>query len=90
VRRGLVVSEVTPGSPADDAGVRPARSSERSVPRGGDVLLGIEGDRLTDTGDLTAALERLRPGDEVELSLLRDGRRTSATAELGRRAGRRG
>jgi S1-C subfamily serine protease len=90
VRRGLVVSEVTPGSPADDAGVRPARSSEGSVPRGGDVLLGIGGDRLTDTGDLTAALERLRPGDEVELSLLRDGRRTSATAELGRREGRRG
>jgi S1-C subfamily serine protease len=85
VRTGLVVSEVTPGSPADDAGLRGARSVERGTPRGGDVLLAIGGARLTDSADLTAELERLRPGDEVELTLLREGRRTTLEAELGRR-----
>jgi S1-C subfamily serine protease len=82
---GLVVSNVTDGSPADDAGVQEARSTESGTPRGGDVLLAIDGTRLTETGDLTAALERLSPGSEVELTVLRDGRRVTLDAELGRR-----
>jgi S1-C subfamily serine protease len=82
---GLVVSRVTGGSPADEAGVRGARSVERGTPRGGDVLLAIDGTPLARTEDLTAALERLDPGEEVELTVLRDGRRITLEAELGRR-----
>jgi S1-C subfamily serine protease len=82
---GLVVSRVTGGSPADDAGLRGARSVERGTPRGGDVLLAIDGRTLVRTADLTAALEGLDPGEEVELSVLRDGRRITLEAELGRR-----
>jgi S1-C subfamily serine protease len=82
---GLVVSDVTGGGPADDAGVRGARSLERGTPRGGDVLLAIDGAPLSETADLTAALERLSPGDEVDLTVLRDGRRLTLEAELGRR-----
>jgi S1-C subfamily serine protease len=85
IQTGLVVSDVTGGSPADDAGVRGARSIERGAPRGGDVLLGIDGTPLAESADLTAALERLSPGDEVELRLLRDGRRITLDTELGRR-----
>ncbi len=84
-REGLVVSDVTGGSPADDAGVRGAQSIERGAPRGGDVLLAIDGTPLAETSDLTAALERLTPGQEVELTVLRDGRRLTLEAELGRR-----
>jgi S1-C subfamily serine protease len=84
-REGLVVSQVTGGGPADDAGLRGARSIERGAPRGGDVLLAIEGTPLVRTEDLTAALERLSPGEEVELTVLRDGRRIALEAELGRR-----
>jgi S1-C subfamily serine protease len=84
-REGLVVSNVTDGGPADDAGMRGARSIERGTPRGGDVLLAIDGTPLAETSDLTAALERLRPGEEVELSVLRNGRQITLEAELGRR-----
>jgi S1-C subfamily serine protease len=84
-REGLVVSNVTDGSPADDAGLREARSVERGTPRGGDVLLTIDGTDLAGTADLTAALERLDPGEEVELTVLRDGREITLEAELGRR-----
>ena len=84
-REGLVVSDVTGGSPADDAGVRGAQSIERGAPRGGDVLLAIDRTPLAETTDLTAALERLSPGQEVELTVLRDGRRLTLEAELGRR-----
>jgi S1-C subfamily serine protease len=85
VRDGLVVSDVTSGSPADDAGVREARSIERGAPRGGDVLLAIDGTPLAETSDLTAALERHSPAEDVELTVLRDGRRLTLEAELGRR-----
>jgi S1-C subfamily serine protease len=88
VRRGLVVSEVTSGGPADEAGVRGARSIERGTPRGGDVLLGIDGRRLAVDADLTMALERLRAGQQVELTLLRGDRRATLTVELGRRPAR--
>jgi S1-C subfamily serine protease len=88
VRSGLVVSEVTPGSPAADAGVRGARSVERGAPRGGDVLLAIDGARLAESAHLTAELERLGPGEEVELTLLREGRRTTLEVELERRRAR--
>jgi S1-C subfamily serine protease len=83
--QGLVVSDVTDGSPADDAGVRGARSIERGAPRGGDVLLAIDGTPLAESTDLTSALERLSPGAEVELAVLRDGGRVTLEAELGRR-----
>jgi S1-C subfamily serine protease len=85
IREGLVVTEVAGGSPADDAGVRAARSIERGVPRGGDVLLAIDGTPLTASVDLTAALDRLTPGDEVELTVLRDGRRMTLETALERR-----
>ena len=84
-REGLVVTDVTAASPADDAGVRAARSVERGTPRGGDVLLAIDGTPLATTEDLTAALERLDPGEEVELTVLRDDRQITLEAELGRR-----
>ncbi len=82
---GLVVSDVTGGGPADDAGVREAQSFERGTPRGADVLLAIAGTPLAETGDLTTALERLDPGADVELSILRDGRAITLETELGRR-----
>lgn len=85
VRAGLAVTEVTAGGPAADGGIRAARSVERGVPRNGDVLLAIGSARLRERTDLTAQLERLRPGDDVELSVLRDGRRTTVSVELERR-----
>jgi S1-C subfamily serine protease len=84
-REGLVVSQVTGDSPADDAGLRAARSIERGAPRGGDVLLAIDATPLAETADLTGALERLSPGQEVELTVLRDDREITLEAELGRR-----
>jgi S1-C subfamily serine protease len=89
-REGLAVSEVTDGGPADEAGVREARSVERGVPRGGDVLVAIDGTPLDETADLTLALERLRPGQDVELTVLRDRRRRALEVELGRRERPRG
>ncbi len=61
--RGLLVNQVNPGSPAERAGIRP-----------GDVLLGFAGQPLQDGGQYRNRAAQARPGEEVALSLWRDGR----------------
>ncbi|MGH7703945.1 MAG: M28 family peptidase [Gemmatimonadales bacterium] len=67
---GLRLSGVRPGSPADSAGLR-----------AGDLITAIDGTDVTDPQALTNALRRRRPGDVVEIRILRNGmeRRVQAT-----------
>ncbi len=58
---GALVTEVQPGSPADEAGVRP-----------GDVIRGINQDTVSNASDLMAAVQRLKSGDVVRLKVMRN------------------
>ncbi|HEU4974842.1 MAG TPA: trypsin-like peptidase domain-containing protein [Baekduia sp.] len=71
---GLVVLQVEPGSPADDAGLQ-----------GGDVLLTAAGQRLDALEDLYSVMAKHRPGDRLDLQVLRDGDQRSLTVTLGER-----
>ena len=72
--RGVLVLEVTAGSPAAGAGIRP-----------GDVLVRV-GDRQLDTvEDFLGALRTKSPGDSVQLTLARNGDERSVTVRLGER-----
>jgi len=61
---GGLVAQVTPGSPAEKAGIR-----------AGDVITAISGHRIASNSDLRQALGFLRVGDAVTVDLLHDGRR---------------
>lgn len=39
----------------------------------GDVIVGLDGERVTDTADLVSMLMQRDPGDEVKLNVVRDG-----------------
>lgn len=73
---GARIEAVTPGSPAEEAGLR-----------AGDVITHVNGDALADepdevllaVGRLIRKISALDDGDEVELELRRDGRAESAT-----------
>ncbi len=69
---GAKISGVRPGSPADKAGVR-----------AGDIIVGFGGVAVKTLDDLTFALRAKRPGDRVEVVVVRDGRehRTEAVLE---------
>lgn len=73
---GVRVLGVTPGSPADAAGIR-----------SGDVLLSLDGQALDWDGDrspvstLLEALQEVEPGTEVELAYRRDGQVATASVE---------
>jgi S1-C subfamily serine protease len=92
---GALVQEVEEGSPADDAGVRAGNDEitfqgQPEIVTGGDLILAVNGERLTRRHDLTDVISAYGAGDEVTLSVLRDGERRAVKVELGRRPGASG
>ncbi len=77
VERGVLLSGVTPGSPADQAGLA-----------AGDILVGLGTHEVTDLQGLTDALRAHSPGDRVEVRYLRSGQELRVTLTLGSRASR--
>jgi len=74
IERGVVVLEVPETSPALVAGLQGVqRSVDPAVKRTtvGDVIVGIDDKPINAPPDLTAALEAYKPGDRVNLRVLR-------------------
>jgi serine protease Do len=69
---GALVGQVTPASPAEDAGIRQ-----------GDVIVSIDGEQVKDVEDLQLKIVDHDPGAKVDLGILRDGKERSITIELG-------
>lgn len=70
VKQGVLVSEVTSGSPASAAGLR-----------AGDVVTAINGQTVTSAADITRALRDSR-GESVEISVTRDKKSQTLTATV--------
>jgi S1-C subfamily serine protease len=78
---GVVVREVLEGGPAERAGiVGLRRRGVRTIV--GDVIVAIDDEPVRNVSDLLEILERHRPGDEVAVTLERDGRRRSVQVRL--------
>lgn len=86
VRRGVLVFESLEGGPAAQAGLRGGRAAgDGSIPRGGDVIVAVDGRPVTTFGQLAAYVLSKRIGDTVLLEMLRDGQPISASVVLGER-----
>ena len=90
VDNGAVVAEVENGSPADEAGIR-GGTGERDFqgfpdfPVGGDVIVSVDGQKLSRTQDLADVIAHKNEGDKVELEVIRDGDRRKVEVTLTRR-----
>jgi S1-C subfamily serine protease len=86
---GAWLQQVTPGGPADDAGLRGGERQERFQDRafqvGGDVIVTVAGRRLRDDSDLSEVISTLRPGQRVRVEIVRDGDRRTVQVRLGER-----
>ena len=71
---GVLVLRVTPGSAAEQAGLRETRMTREGDIIPGDVIQGIGPHAVTDVGDLLDTLERFDIGDRVTVRLYRDGK----------------
>ena len=69
--RGAVITEVEPGSPADEAGIE-----------AGDVVVAADGTSVDGQPAFIAAIRDRSPGDDISIEVLRDGRRIDLTATL--------
>lgn len=90
VEQGLLVTEVTRGSPADAAGIRGADRvvviANRRIPIGGDIITAINGHPVADLKELTVYLEsETRVGQTVEVTLFRDGKEMTVSVTLAER-----
>ncbi len=72
---GVLVAGVERGSGAAEAGLRGTELSRngRQVTQVGDVIQAIDGEPVTSQGELRAVLDRYQPGDDVTVTILRDG-----------------
>jgi serine protease Do len=70
--RGAIVSNVTPGSPADEAGLKP-----------GDVVRGLDGKPVETSSDLSSRVASLGPGGRGALDVVRDGAEKTIHVTLG-------
>lgn len=89
-QRGALVVDITNDSPADKAGLRgSAKQVElqgQQVPVGGDVITAVDGQPVRDFEDVTTYLARNgRVGQDIALTVLRDGEETTVTVTLGAR-----
>ncbi|MFZ0211930.1 MAG: Do family serine endopeptidase [Candidatus Acidiferrales bacterium] len=60
---GALVDKVTPGSPAEKAGIKR-----------GDIILALNGESITGSGELTAQIVNSAPGTTMHLKVFRDGK----------------
>ena len=69
--RGVIITGIQKGSAAQAAGLKE-----------GDIIQSIDGTSLYSSSEFSERVARHRPGDEVKLSYLRDGKTQSTTAKL--------
>jgi 2-alkenal reductase len=69
---GIIVTQVVPGSPADQAGIRP-----------NDIITKVNDQAIDAEHPLPSVMVKFRPGDRVKLTLIRDGREQTVDITLG-------
>jgi S1-C subfamily serine protease len=93
IERGAVIAEVVGDGPADRAGLRggdrQVQVGNSLILVGGDVITEMHGKKVTSSDDLIKMIREHRPGDRVELKLLRKGKFLRINVTLGEKPRRR-
>jgi len=86
---GVLVVGTAPGGPSDGTlvGSNDTETIDgQRVPTGGDVVVAVDGQSITSQESLGSYLAReASPGEDVELTVIRDGNRTTVNVTLGER-----
>jgi S1-C subfamily serine protease len=96
MNQGLQIVETNRGGPAERAGLRGWKKVRKNVRRGplvytveqddrsaADIIVAIDGISVESASAFLEKVEEHRPGDEVVLTVLRDGQRIDVPVELG-------
>jgi S1-C subfamily serine protease len=87
VEEGVIVQSVTKGGPAAKAGLEagdtPATVEGAQVQLGGDIITEVDGEKLAEMDELIEIIQGSEPGDELELTIVRDGDEETVGVTLG-------
>ena len=73
-KNGVLVQEVQPGGPADEAGLKP-----------GDIITSVDGRTVKNGEELVNDIASRRPGSTARLGFLRNGKQQNTTVTIGDR-----
>jgi S1-C subfamily serine protease len=82
--KGLLIAELRPNGPADKAGLRgPKVVKSRRGPftinredrTAADLIIGLDDQKIANAEDFLSYIEGKRPGEQVQLTIIRDGRK---------------
>jgi S1-C subfamily serine protease len=89
VQQGVLIEQVLNGGPADDAGIKGATGQAtiggQTIPIGGDIITKVDGKQITGMDDVISAVNEHKPGDDLTLTIWRDGQQRDVTVKLGDR-----
>ncbi|GEM_PF-3032241 len=69
---GALVSEITPGAPAESAGLK-----------SGDLIVALDGEPVANSQQVSTAIASKKPGDRVNFLVIRQGKNLKITVTLG-------
>ena len=74
VNKGVLISKVEEDSPAEEAGLK-----------AGDVIVSVNGNEVSSSGDISAIISDHKKGDKIDIGVVRKGAKKSFTAVLDER-----
>jgi S1-C subfamily serine protease len=93
--QGLTIATMTPGGPAERAGLRgfrivreqkrrgPFTYEERAIDRSqADMIVAVDGEKVVTADDFLNLIERHMPGDQAVLTVIREGRKVDVPITL--------
>ena len=82
VSDGVLIWQIASGGPAANAGLRGLTQTENGDVEIGDVIVGIDNEKVGNTDELYRLLNKHAVGDQVQVQILRNGRRMSVPVRL--------
>lgn len=86
VSEGLMVVEVESGSAAERAGIKGPTQAVRygryQIPIGGDIIVGMDGQKISNRDDYDRVLNGKNIGDRVQVEVMRNGRKVALAMTL--------
>lgn len=73
-KKGVLVAEVFPGDPADEAGIKPK-----------DIIVEVNGEKVETGRDLTRIIANFGVGENVKIKLLRNNRKKTVNVRIAKR-----
>jgi S1-C subfamily serine protease len=89
VDEGVIVQTVVKGGPADKAGIEGGNTAATiegaEVRLGGDIITEVDGKKVSGMDEVVEIVNRAKPGESLDLTILRGGQTKTATVTLGDR-----